>query len=201
MRARPPSALDRRGDVVLAVGPGKDRRRRRRRSTCQPPAARDGDLALLDHRIGEQALAHRRGLGAGRVGSSSASSAKRTTLPTRTSLTPTKPSAGSARSIVRPCGSAMPVKAARSRRGSRTSPACAPDAPPLGERPSGDRLVGLDVANAGGLDDRWWNRRRRRTPCPTPSTPPSRAPAACRRRAARRRASRRRPARSGWSRG
>src|SRR6185437_6279930 len=42
--------------------------------------------------------------------SSDAESEKRKTFPTRTPLTPSKPSAGSARSIVRPSGSAIPSR-------------------------------------------------------------------------------------------
>src|SRR2546423_6244593 len=79
-------------------------------------------------------------------GSSTSSSTMR---PTCTCDTPLKPSAGSARSTVWPCGSRIPSLGRMSTR-ARTLSRPAP-LEPRGERLPGDALVGLAVEGAGAL--------------------------------------------------
>ncbi len=82
--------------------------------------------------------------------------------PTCTFRTPSKPSAGSARSTACPCGSRMPSFGPNQ----HPRPHCEERSSQFGEGLTGDALVGLDVARAGALDDVVGQRRRRRALVP-----------------------------------
>ena len=105
------------------------------------------------------------------LASSGASSSKRIALPTRTPRMPSKPRAGSDRSIVAPCGSAMPgrrrvsTSTEKSMRRAYWRVGLGPLRPRRASRANarpGDALVGLDVALARRRDDLGGQRRRRR---------------------------------------
>ena len=146
------------------------------------------DLVVLDQRVGEQPLAHlaaaapgprRRARSAGRRGRCA---------------TPSKPSAGSARSTAWPCGSRIPAFG-RMRTRALTAP-CAPARPRTARRRAARRPRRSARACA--------RRRRRGSPAPAASCPsrcrtPSRARTACRTTAGRGPARTRRPARSARS--
>src|SRR5687767_14984512 len=84
--------------------------------------------------------------------SSGDSTTKRMLLPTRTSLTPAKPNAGNERSMVAPCGSAMPVRRRTSTCTANNMPASLTvrgvRARPLGKGSVGDPFVRIDVTAA-----------------------------------------------------
>src|SRR5205823_10601684 len=98
--------------------------------------------------------------------SSGASTVKRNALPTCTSWTPSKPSAGSARSMVAPCGSAMPGRRRTSTSTGNLTRSLS-HAVPVGKGLSGDALVGGDVALPRRVDDCVGQVRRRRLLVPT----------------------------------
>src|SRR5690606_22694609 len=105
------------GDVHLAVGAGEgdDRDVHRHAHTAPdtaaaPEAASTAEIVAVESSITglDRKRWHRSSTRAAAVAWSAASTRNRIDLPTDTPLTPSKPRAGRARSIVAPCGSAMP---------------------------------------------------------------------------------------------
>src|SRR5205823_92132 len=103
----PTQSLDRLDDVVLAVGSREDHHAHALAHAVRPPAVidpRSGQMLMSASSM--TGLANRRrhssSISARAAASSAASTSRRIALPTRTSSTPSKPRAGSARSIVAP---------------------------------------------------------------------------------------------------
>src|SRR5439155_1456464 len=133
--AEPPDRLD---HVVLAVRTGEEDHANTRGHG--PTATLVASITGLARSRCESASASWRA-----DDSSGASTVKRNALPTCTSWTPSKPSAGSARSMVAPWGSAMPGRRRTSTSTGNLTRSLS-HAVPFGKGLSGDALVRGDVA-------------------------------------------------------